>query len=615
MSMCLRYGITSLLVAAGLTAGCANAPTTPVEPVEPRVQTPPSATEQADALMRRAARTPPPNDSDLRLQAAELYLQDDAIDAAIRALAGVEPERLPARRAVMLDVLRARIALAQDLPLPALNILPTPDPAFGNVTNAEIQRLYAEALFRIGDVPYAVQAMVLRADYLNDAAAQAENRELLWAQLMAVPAAPGMFERTEELDTTTRGWLALARIARSVWSDPAARGDAVTDWRQRFFAHPAAAEFLPRALGRAAEAARPPMRVALLLPQTGAYAGPGTAVRDGFMAAWTESGAIGRIDVYDTASADPLGALQAALARRPDIIVGPLRKEAVDRIMAADTGDTPVLALNQGSRDAGSGRYYQFALSPEEEARQVADMAYDRGLRRVIALVPGTEWGGRSLTAMAERFRTRGGVVLATRTYSPDSRDFSAPIRDVLQLQDSRDRLTAVARALGTRPEFQPRRRNDVDFVFVAAAPETARAIKPQLRFYFASDLPVYATSRVYEGTPDAARDADLEGIIFPDMPWILDTDGVIADMANRVASIWPANAARLGRLYAFGYDAYRLLPILATDGVASGRLIDSATGELYVRPDGTVGHRMVWAQFEGGVPVALKQPETSDAP
>ncbi|WP_348674806.1 penicillin-binding protein activator [uncultured Abyssibacter sp.] len=603
---------------AGLAALClAACSTTPVPAPSPTVNAPAvelGPAERAARLMQQAAGAGVSQGSQLRLQAAELYVQAQDTGSAVRALTGVDTSALPAEQRVLPDILRAEIALQQGHPLPALNVLPPPSPTYRPQYNDRIQSAYAEGLFQIGDLPYAVEALVQREAYLTNPEDVTANREQLWDRLMQAPLAPAMFERAQALDPTTQGWLELARLARSVWSDPAARQNAAAQWREQHFGHPAADRYLGEAMGRAAETATPPARIALLLPQTGPYAAPGQAVRDGFMAAWMLGGGFGEVHVFDTGSGDVFATLQAALALSPDIIVGPLRKDAVDTVTNAVTGGVPVLALNQAT-DTGRaiGRKYQFALSPEEEARQIADKAFDLGLKRVIALVPESDWGARSMLAMAERLQARGGRVLASRTYDPNARDFSGPIRDVLQLDASRDRHREVARALGFRPEFQPRRRNDVDFVFLAAPAQTARAIKPQLRFHFASDLPVIATSQVFDGQPDAQRDADLEGILYPEIPWILDDSGAIADVRKQVETLWPSVHARFPRLYAFGFDAYRLLPALSNDGLASGPLIDSATGQLYVRPDGTVGHRLQWAQFERGVPVPL--PPEADTP
>ncbi len=114
-------------------------------------------------------------------------------------------------------------------------------------------------------MPEGVGALAQRERYRPNREDIARNRAALWDRLMQAPLAPSMFERARALDSTTQGWLELARLARSVWADPDARRAAAADWRQTFFGHPAADQYLAEALGRAAESATPPARVALLL--------------------------------------------------------------------------------------------------------------------------------------------------------------------------------------------------------------------------------------------------------------------------------------------------------------------------------------------------------------
>src|SRR5690554_7108230 len=80
-----------------------------------------------------------------------------------------------------------------------------------------------------------------------------------------------------------------------------------------------------------------------------------------------------------------------------------------------------------------------------------------------------------------------------------------------------------MRRLLRQSTEFEPRRRQDADWLFLVALPQQARQIKPTLAFNFASDLPVYSTSHVYSGEPNPSKDRDLNGIVFCDTPWLLD--------------------------------------------------------------------------------------------
>ncbi len=101
--------------------------------------------------------------------------------------------------------------------------------------------------------------------------------------------------------------------------------------------------------------------------------------------------------------------------------------------------------------------------------------------------------------------------------------DFSEKISQLLAVDASDERKKALRALTGEAIEFESRRRQDVDFIFLSALSQAGRQIKPTLAFYYASDLPVYATSHIYSGEPAKTRDQDLNGISFTSMPWTLE--------------------------------------------------------------------------------------------
>jgi outer membrane PBP1 activator LpoA protein len=212
------------------------------------------------------------------------------------------------------------------------------------------------------------------------------------------------------------------------------------------------------------------------------------------------------------------------------------------------------------------------------------------------------------LASFSEALRAEGGQLLDYAAYDTWEQDFSAPITRMLQLDRSEERHQRLAQALGTRLEFQPRRRQDADFIFLAARNAQARLIRPQLRYFFAGNLPTYAPSAVYQ--PGGGAEGDLNGIIFPDAPWLLDPDEGMQSLKTQIEGFWPGRGDRLGRLYAMGFDAYRLVPLLfeATAGHDSAE-IDGMSGRLRLERDGRIHRTLAWAQFRGGRPVAFALP------
>ena len=141
--------------------------------------------------------------------------------------------------------------------------------------------------------------------------------------------------------------------------------------------------------------------------------------------------------------------------------------------------------------------------------------------------------------------------------------------------------------------------------MFVAGtSAAAARLIVPQLKFNYAGDVPVYSTSDSFE--PDPSANADLDGMFFPDMPWMVSDDPVTSQIRDSVRAAWPSRTARRDRLYAFGFDAYRLVPALRSKSLSQTSEISGVTGKLLLDEHNRIHRELEWAQIRNGIPVVL---------
>ena len=363
-------------------------------------------------------------------------------------------------------------------------------------------------------------------------------------------------------------------------------------------------------------AAAPPRKIALLLPLSGAQQVAGEAVRDGFIAAYLADAGGPRPDVtiLDEERPGPAAAYQAALDGGAQAVIGPLLKESVAEV-ARLAGSVPLLTLNYLDAAAPPGAFYQFALAPEDEAQAVAGRAAARGQLRALVLAPATEWGRRLLGAFTTAIEARGGTVVAQYLYDPAARDYTAPIQRLLLLDESRARQRQLVANLGVPLEFEPRRRGDVDCIFLVASTASGRLIRPQLRFLYAGDLPTYATSAIYQ--PGTAGDIDIEGIMFTDAPAVIGTDPRAGALRASLAACWPPPALSQLRLYAMGYDAYALLQAMISGNGPGLTPLAGLSGILTVDESHRIHRDMAWAMFRDGqiVPLGDALPTTSGDP
>jgi len=165
---------------------------------------------------------------------------------------------------------------------------------------------------------------------------------------------------------------------------------------------------------------------------------------------------------------------------------------------------------------------------------------------------------------------------------------------------------------IGSSLQFDPRRRQDAEFIFLAAAAGPARLLKSQLKFHYSGDLPAYSTSMV--NSLDGRSNSDLNGIMFADTPWLVDPQPWIRFLPQTYSELWPEER-RLGRLHAMGYDAYTLIASLYASRGRTFPDLDGATGELFLDQNGRVHRRLAWAQFQRGEAVALPNQEEVGGP
>ncbi len=602
----------------------------------------PGAAQEYARIARAAAA---PLRVEHQLRAASLWLRGGEAARAKTMLAALEEAALDTAQATRQRLLKARIALAERQPEQALSVLQAPLPLHDARAQAEAELLLAEAYDMQGNYLDAARGRVAREALLSGAIAIEDNQRAILRSLGALSD-----NALQELRTSTDalgGWMELLFIARNVSAREAPRQ--ISDWRKRYAGHPVresviAALFAqpPRALravdraedrqGRGqAPAVAPPQpsasvpsaqisagygtRIALLLPLSGPFAGAGGALRDAFLsAAHADAAGNTEVRVYDVGAehndpANPstelrigvLAAYQQAVQDGAQFIVGPLDKQGVKALLSLASMPVPTLALNyaESADGAPANNLYQFGLAPEDEARQAAERAWLEGRRQALLLVPQGEWGERMRHAFAARFEDLGGIVVDSQNYSPhgpDGPEFAGPVKRLLRFEE-----TPKQKLLQDRKLPKATRRKDADMIFLAAQPGAARQLHPLLQFYYAEDLPVYATSHVYGGRPEPDKDQDLDGVLFGDMPWVLFETTPRQSLRAALLDQAPAAFAQYTRLYAMGVDAYYLLGQLERLRNFPDERFAGETGGLSLDAAGRIYRHLVWAHFVEG--------------
>ncbi len=632
-----------------LLAGCAGGPppapeTTPSAddaqqtlPLEKMVQQG-RYLDAALAYSRLANRAEYPQRELFSLRAAELLRDGNYVPQSFQLLSEIQGADLGSEFHIRRALLTADIALTRQRPNEALDVL-------NGITlqlaedERDFRRRYhqlrAHTFEQLGNLLESTREHVLLEPLLDEPAAIQANQAAILNTLKKLTPQTLDDLAADELG----GWLTLAAIGKGE-DDHLPADELITRWREHYPLHSASEETISRLLAGRPQPLRRPEQIALILPLNpqDRYAKAAEAVRNGFFAAYyaqtpkpiTTADAISGSEepLAESADATPppvhlriyeeghtaeafAAVYQQAVADGADFIIGPLGKDAVNQLAARESLPVPVLALNYGEiNKAPSRNLFQLGLSPEQEAREVAERAWLDDHSRAAVITPSTPWGDRVAKAFNERWLKLGGHVVEVQHYDPKTNDYSLPIRRLLNVDESQERRKSVHRIIGKRVEFIPRRRQDIDFIFMAAFSRQARVIRPQLRFHHAPKVPVYATSHAFSGSVDAQMDRDMDGVIFADMPWTLAPDETGQRLKTDIARVWPGAAKRYTRLHALGVDAYRVIDQLNTLRRNRAGHFAGETGELSLDMANRLQRRLLWARFQRGVPQLLDTAE-----
>jgi len=463
---------------------------------------------------------------------------------------------------------------------------------------------YRRALVRsdaIGAVSLAYERLQLHTN------ARPKDRQALidnvWSALMRLDQATIEQLKQREGSADWRGWLTLRSIYQSSTfqtnkhNAPANSRETVIAWLKQNTNHSAA--ITPPSGLLAWLETQPPATIAVLLPLSDKLASVGEALLEGVIE--------GLFDTYPSLDTRPtlitldsnafsnsVEAYKSARARGADLVIGPLTKSQVQQLGMMPTRDIPVIALNRpdGLVAGETNRWSALSLAPEDEAAQLAQLAFGRGHRRAVVIRPDTDWGRRMEAALHHTWRAEGGVLVDTLVLRNEP-SLSEQVSKLVGGYASEARVRAVEAAFDAPVEARPRRRQDFDSVFMLLqTPDDARTLRPLLVFHYSGDVAVFAPSSVHSGQ-QRVQNRDLNDVIFLEIPAVL----------------YASKVDRFTRLKALGYDAMKLSHHWSQAEQGSLPLVLGNTGLLTRQANGDVKRELIPTEFAGDKARPLRLP------
>lgn len=507
----------------------------------------------------------------LLLRTVIAYIKAEQLTQAVQLFHTIQVDESNIKQSDLLRLTRAHIALAERNAEEVLFRLNEPLAiASPTLLLAEFHELRAAAFSMQGDRITTAEEYILQGNYLNNNKTKIQSQQLIWQSLALLSERSLQQMQPSRAPDVLSGWMELVRLSKKYQLNPTLLRTHIDNWQLRYTDHPVDNSLLEGLRNRKQEDVTLPKKIALLLPLSGRFANAAKAIRDGLFAAYyaKENKQDITIRVYDTEGKVDIieDIYDKAVADGAQFIIGPLNKASIDKLAELQKLSVPTLALNYTNNlDNLPQMLYQFGLSPEEESRQVAERTWLDGHVNAAILTPIGPWGDRVHKAFKERWEEVGGRVVEQQSYNSSKNDFSLPIRKLLNIDDSKRRYRKMSRLLNTKLKYSTYRRQDIDFIFIAGYPRQARQIRPQLKFFHASQVPVYATSHIFTGNLNPERDRDMDGIRFGDMPWVLSETTSHRGLRNEVEALISKAGNKHQRLYAMGVDAFNIIAALNT--------------------------------------------------
>jgi len=383
--------------------------------------------------------------------------------------------------------------------------------------------------------------------------------------------------------------------------------------------------------------------IAVLLPLSGRLARTGQVVKNGIMAAYytdvekrQDEHLLPRLRFIDT---NEVGT-QHLLSEIGDtkFIIGPLLKDTVERLIPSLPLGVNVLALNRpdelpdnasakglatGSSNpaiaddalaSGTGlagddtqnelhslglptslNYY--GLAPEDEAKQLAEFIFNKGYRAPIVIAAQSSLYQRMDDTFKKHWRILNNQenkqrANITSVSFNDSNSLREGITQALDVAQSNERINQIEYMTNDEVYNMPRSRRDIDAIVAFASPQDTELLNPiieaSLNPYDGKQVPVYATSRSMDYDSGKNQWRDLQNVHFIDMPWLMPSHSW-QPLQQEVEQAWQNQNTMQKRLFAFGFDAYQLLPQLGMLNTLKYLSHEGLTGTLSLNQQGEV--------------------------
>ncbi len=358
--------------------------------------------------------------------------------------------------------------------------------------------------------------------------------------------------------------------------------------------------------------------ILVLLPLSGRLQTQGNAIKQGILSAYYDRAKRLRelnleetytISFVDSGSDEQLS--QEALSldySQHALLLGPLLKghiRQLSNILPPNLARVHLNSKPQGAVDSFENADIQttyFALSPEQEAEELARLMLSKGIKNPIVIFEDSNVSERMKNAFTQHWYSElssnenpASTKLSEVSFT-DNKSMRVGITSALDVLQSEKRIKQLSGLTTGVVHSVTRNRRDVDGFVVFAKPQDLELLNPiiesSISLFSDKAVPVFATSYSYNHKYNKNSVRDLRNLVFIDMPFV-QPEARQSDLALTVEGLYNQPSSTFLRLFAFGYDALSI-----ANNSLQLRLFEQVTqhglsGELSVLKNGLVNRRL----------------------
>jgi outer membrane PBP1 activator LpoA protein len=434
-----------------------------------------------------------------------------------------------------------------------------------------------------------------------------------------------------ESDSFKEGWYELASLYKRYQLRSNQLIRALADWEKRYPTHPVLA-FMPTQLTNIPELSPyQPENIAILLPLSGRFEQQGEAIQYGLLHAfYTQRQAsqiandealnrpLPKLHFYDTQTQSVEQIVAQFKAQNIDFVIGPLLKNEIDLFLPL-VEDIPVLALNsfieQPTEEITLSSkipwHYAFPLSPEEEAKQAAQLVASQQHKKPLVIAENSAYGERIADAFKQQWSALNSAseIQAEAYFFNNKAQLPQFIEQLLQTDKSKNRIAQMKAITYLPLESEVRSRRDIDAIYIVSKRDELILLKPFIDVSispFASAMPLYASSRSHLLDLNGRQNEELANLTFSDSPFLLAPDD---KTFKEVEQAWGKQPLPILRLFALGFDSYQLIEQLMQLQNNDNYTYQGLVGQLSLDSSNTIQAKLSWAKYQQGKRVEVASP------